>query len=98
MARQLPQRLSREETKDVLEELYKQLPVSMTTCFDNKPFLKPLYDLQSQNLSLALDFSPTQSQSDWYWPTVNMAFHKDKSWILKYFVLDGEENWFSQGH
>ena len=53
MARQLPQRLSREETETVLEEVNKKLPTGTTFCFHEKPFLKMIYDIQSLDVTLS---------------------------------------------
>ena len=63
MSRQLPQRLSREETKGVLQEIYKTLPVTTTVCFHKKPFIKSLYDLQSFDVTLSQCITTQESQS-----------------------------------
>ena len=63
MARQLPQRLSFEETDGVLQEIYKKLPVTTTHCFHKKPFLKSLYDMESLDVTLSQGFTPQESSS-----------------------------------
>ena len=47
MARQLPQRATREDLLDIVYRAKCQLGVEKTTCFHNRPFVIPVYDMQA---------------------------------------------------
>ena len=46
MARQLPQRLNREEALDILNQLTQTMGKDITECFHKLPILKPMYNME----------------------------------------------------